>query len=433
MKKAQPNFLKKALYGLQSLFRFASPFAMRAYVGSGGGWRMANGQHIDEQTATTITAVWACVRIIAQNIATIPIFVYKRSADGTDKKKYPQHALHKLIHDKPNRLMTAAIWKFVAVAHLCLWGNHFSLIDWLLDDPVSMWPLDPSRMRIVLLPSGDVQYEYATAQGTKIYNSDDILHLRIFSLDGIVGLSPIQQCKRAVGLSIAAEEFGTSLYNAQGRPSGTLSMEGELDAEGQKRLRESWEQLHSGQMGRVAILEGGMEYAPITMNMNDVQYIQNRKFQVQDIARIFGVPPHLIQEIDQPTYASVEAQKDEFLTFTLRPIGVMIEQDLNLTFLGGSDARYVAAFNFDAFLRSDVKTRYESYAIGINWGILSPNDCREKEDMNRVEGGDDYLRPLNMATSSGERAPAPSLTPPTPGAEPTPPRPKPKPNGSAVQ
>lgn len=430
MNKKRPKLLQKVLIGLQNLFRFSSPYPLRSYPASG--FRMPTGQYVDENTATSITAVFACVRIIAQNLATIPIFIYKwADAKREDKNRYPQHALYKLIHDKPNAVMTATTWKFAAIAHMLLWGNHYSAIDWLGDDPVAIWPLDPARMRAVLSPDGVLSYELATAEGMRIYKADDILHLKMFSFDGITGLSPIQQCRRTVGLSIAAEEFGASLYNAQGRPSGTLSVEGELDEEAQERLRKSWEKIHSGTIGRIAILEEGASYAPITMNMQDVQYIQNRKFQVQDICRIFGVPPHLVQEIDQPTYASVEAQKDEFLTFTLRPLGVMIEQEINLTFFGGSDTKYLAAFNFDAFLRSDVKTRFESYAIGINWGIYSPNDCRRMEDMNAVEGGDTYLRPLNMTPSDSE--PTPELTPPTPGVQPTPPKPKPKPNGAAVQ
>lgn len=424
MKK--PKFLK----GLHLLFRGTSPWPQRG-TGGGGGWRMASGQRMDEEMAITVTAVWACVRIISQNLATIPMFVYKRSADGKSKEKYTNHALYRLIHDQPNPIMTAAIWKFVAVAHMLLWGNHYSKIDWLEDDPVALWPLEPSRVRVVLDPDGTHHYEYATAQGTEVYRAEDVLHLRHFSLDGITGLSAIQMNKRAVGLAMASEDYGAGIYRSQGRPSGTLSLEGEVNEEQQERLRKSWEEIHSGETGRVAILEEGMKYAAITMNMDDLQWIENRKFNVQDIARIFGVPPHLIQEIEQPTYASVEAQKDEFLTFTLRPIGVFIEQDLNMKFLGGQEQRYFCSFNFDAFLRSDVKTRYESYAIGINWGFLSPNDAREKEDMNKIDGGDIYLRPMNMTDLTAPLTPQVR----TPGVTPTQPtnEPKPKPNGSAVQ
>lgn len=435
----QPSRIQKALgyFGLGFLFRGISPYDQRAYIGGQGGFSIA-GKFVDELTALQVSAVFACVRLISQNVATLPIFVYKRETNLDDKKKYPDHPLYPLIHDRPNKIMTAAIWKQTMVAHLLLWGNHFSLIDYLGSDPVAAWPLQPDRMRVLMSYGGNLKYEYQTADGTKEYAAEQIFHPKIFSADGVTGISAIQNCKQTIGLSMSAEEYGAGLFRNGGRPSGVLKLkEGELTEEAGQRLRESWERIHSGtgSMGRVAILEEGMDYAAITLNMQDTQFLQNRKFQVQDICRIFGVPPHLVQEIDQPTYASVEAQKDEFLTFTLRPIMVLIEQELNLRFLGGQDARYTAAFNFQGFLRSDIKTRYEAYAIGRNWGWLTVNDICRLEDMNTIgPEGDKRLQPLNMTPSSGERPPTPDLTPTTPGATPTQQPAKPiKPNGSAVQ
>lgn len=410
---------QKALMGLGLgfLFRGTSPFPIRSYIGDSG--YSISGRYVDEKTALTISAVLACVRIITTNEATIPCFVYKKTADG--KQRAENHFLYSLIHDKPNRNMTSATFFQVLYLHLLLWGNHFSLIDRLAGEAIALWPLEPSRVRIVLDPDGRVAYEYSTATGIETYAQDDILHVKHMSMDGVVGLSPIQLCRQSMGLSLAAEEFGAGIFKNGGRPSGVLKVKGELSEDAGKRLRESWEHIHSGaaNQGRVAILEDEADYQAITMNLNDVQFLATRKFQVQDIARIFGVPPHLIQEQDQPTYASVESQKDEFLTFTLRPLMVFVEQELNKRFLGGSDGKYFASFNFEAFLRADIKTRFETYAVGINWGIYSPNDCREKEGMDRRENGDTYLQPLNMAPSSGAHAPTPDLTPQTPGVTPT--------------
>jgi HK97 family phage portal protein len=443
--KSSPTLLQKALttLGLGFLFRGVSTYDQRSYMGGMGGQLASGG--ITELNALQISAVYACVRIISQNIGTLPLWLYKRSTDGKDKVKYPQHPLSPLIHSQPNREMSAATYWPMAIAHMLLWGNHYSLIDKLAGDPVAFWPLEPDRVRKVMRPDGTIYYEYQTASGIKEYSTEDVFHPKLFSLDGITGQSAIQMCRRTLQLSRAAEDYGSGFFKNGGRPSGVLKMKHELSEDGAKRLRASWEALHQGatNMGRVAILEQEMDYQAVSISPDDAQFLETRKFQVQDVCRIFGVPPHLVQEIDQPTYASVEAQKDEFLTFTLRPIMVAIEQELNLQFLGGQDSRYTAGFNFQGFLRSDVKTRYESYAIGRNWGWLSQNDIRALEDMNPIPDGDVYLQPLNMTPASGARAPVPDITlqpgqvgepAPTPGVSPSPPKPKPvKPNGAAVQ
>ena len=226
-----------------------------------------------------------------------------------------------------------------------------------------------------------------------------VLHLRGLGSNGIIGYSPIQLHRQAIGLTQAAEQFGATLFKNNARPAAVLEHPGELGADAQTRLRKSWEELHTGleNQHRIAILEEGMKLHEVGIPPDDAQFLQTRKFQTLEIARIYRMQPHLIQDLEHATFSNIEHQGIEFVVHTLRPWLVRWEQRILLQlFLERERDEFFAEFNVDALLRGDIASRYTAYATGRQWGWLSRNDVREKENMNPIAGGDDYLSPLNM-------------------------------------
>jgi HK97 family phage portal protein len=363
--------------------------------------------------ALASAAVWACCRLISTSLGSLPLDLYEVTPAG--KQKATKHPLYRLLTLSPNPMMPMQQWIQPTLLGLLLFGNAYTWVDRINDEVVGIWPLNPARVSMVLNLDGTFSYYYSDLRGKfNVFTDAEIIHHRMFTLDGMFGLPVLIYHQLTIGLAAASTAYATSLYMNGGRPGGVLEYPNKLTPEAVHRIRQSWHDVHGGpdKAGEIGILEEGMKYTPISIPPEQLQYIQEQKFSVEQIARIFGVPPHLIGAMDKPTYASVEQQSIEFVRYTLLPYVRCLEQGVDKAML---DPDFQWRFNLNAFERGDVKTRYDSYAIGRQWGWLSANDVLTAEDQNTFEGGDAHLTPLNMtAVAPGEKPP------PVPAPQPIP-------------
>jgi HK97 family phage portal protein len=368
------------------------------------------------------SAVWACCSLISKAIATLPVGVYRKTPTGTVLAT--DHPMFSMLTKQPNPQMTVEQWLQPTLIHLLLWGNAFTYLDRIEGEIIGLWPLLPSRMRIVFQQTNQISYTYFDLRGMAHYYEPgrDMIPFRLFTLDGFIGLSVLQFHQMQIGFNEATMEYSLNLYLNGGRPTGVLEYPNTLVKTQVDKIRASWNEIHGGpgNAGRVAILENGAKYSPISIPPETMQYIDTQKFSVEQIARIFGVAPHLIAAAQQPTYASVEQQSIEFLRYTISPYVRALESSLTTALL---EDPYVFRFDLNGFERSDIRSRYLAYATGRQWGWLSSNDVRRMENLPEIgPDGDVYLTPLNMIPAADAGA---ALHEPTTAAPaPTPTQPK---------
>jgi HK97 family phage portal protein len=385
-----------------------------------------SGVTVSEQAALGHPAVYAAVRVLSESLAQLPTKVYRYRADG-GKDEDRQHALWVLLHDSPNPEMTAFEFKACLMGHLALWGNAYAEVERDgLGRVVNLWPLRPDRMTVTRDDAGRRVWVYTLPTGAPAkftwknpsYQAPPILHLRGLSADGHLGYSPLQLLRESIGLSLAAEQYGARIFGSAGSVRGALKTEQRLTDDVAKRIKESWEASHKGLTNahRVAVLEQGVSWQQIGVSPEDAQMLQTRKFQVNEIARAFRVPPHMIGDLERATFSNIEHQSIDFVTHTLMPWVVAWEQAIARDLLSIRSFRtHTVKFVVNGLLRGDVKSRFEAYAIGIQHGWYSPDDVRGFEDLNPLPDGvgDTYLRPLNMVPAGQAPASAPTTTRPT--------------------
>lgn len=370
-----------------------------AWVSPSLGGPSATGETVNGQTAITVPAVWECVRILAEDVASLPLHIYERTDNG--KVKAPKHPLYQLLHTRPNPEISSMVFRETMQAHLALFGNAYAEVEVnAAGRPVALWPITPDRVTPRRVRAGEIVYD-VEVDGREIALSN-VLHIPGLSFDGMLGYSPITVAREAVGLALATQKFGARLFGNGARPGGVLEHPGRISTEAAKNLKRSWEDAHGGLSNahRVAILEEGLKWSAISVPPEDAQFLETRQFQVRDIARIFRIPPHMLGDMEGgASYSSIEQQALAYLKHTLRPWLVRWEQAINWTlFTEGERGRYFAEHSVDGLLRGDISSRYSAYNIGRNGGWLSVNDIRELENMNPLEekAGGTYLVPLNM-------------------------------------
>lgn len=360
----------------------------------------STGITVTPDRAMQSTAVFACVRVIAESIASLPLILYERLPSG--KRRAVNHPLYPILHDLPNPEMTRVeLWEAL-VAAVALRGNGYAYIDWGRDGHVrELWPILPTMMN-AWRDNGQPRYMATLPNGeNRRIDPVNIMHLRGLG-DGWMGLSPIGLAKQAVGLSLAAEEFGATFYGNNARPGGVLMHPGVLGDEAHKHLKNSWESAHGGlaKSHKTAILEEGMRYEQIGINPDEAQFLETRKFQVVEIARMFRVPPHMIADLERATFGNIEQQSLEFVMYSLRPWLVRLEQAGSRDLLLPSERKqFYMEHLVDGLLRGAIQDRYNAYGRGLNDGWLTPNEVRERENMNPFEGGDVFRVPMNMMPS----------------------------------
>lgn len=365
------------------------------YFGTSG-----SGKAVNARTAIQVSTVYACVRVIAETIASLPLHVYEETPTGSIKAL--EHPLYRILHDEPNSEMTSFVWREAMLTHLLLYGNSFSqVIRNGRGHVLGLYPLLPDRMEVDRDGAGNLTYTYTTTEGsTHRLRPEEVLHIPGLGFDGVMGYSPIALEKNAIGLGIAAEEYGSKFFAHGATPSGVLTHPNTV--KDPARLRESWNKAYGGSAnsGKVAILEEGMSYTRISLPNSEAQFLETRKFQVAEICRIYRVPPHLVADLEHATFSNIENQNISFAVHTIRPWLVRIEQALNRQLFPEKEkGSYYAQFNMDGLMRGDYKSRMEGYAIARQNGWMSTNDIRALENMNPVpaeEGGDAYLVNGNM-------------------------------------
>lgn len=358
------------------------------------------GRRVSPQLAMQLTAVFSCVRVLAESVGMLPCSLYEQLDRGN--RRAVRERLNKLLSTKPNNYMTPQEFWELLIACLCLRGNFYAYKVKALGEVVEMLPLEPSSVTPKLNSKWEPEYQVTFPDGKRdTLTQDDIWHVRIFTLDGLTGLSPIAYAKQAVGLGLATEEHGSRLFGNGAVTSGVLQTDQYLKDDAYERLKTDFENRHQGLANahKPMILEMGLKWQQISMTSEDAQFLETRKFQLEEICRIFRVPLHMIQNTDRATFNNIENLGIGFINYSLVPYLTRIEQRINVGLVKSSkQGVFYAKFNTGALLRGDMKSRFDAYATGINWGIYSPNECRELEELNPRDGGDIWLTPMNMTT-----------------------------------
>ena len=366
------------------------------------------GKRVNERSAMQMTAVYSCVRILAEAVAGLPLHLYRYKEDG-GKEKAIDHPLYLLLHDEPNPEMSSFVFRETLMTHLLLWGNAYAqIIRNGKGEVIALYPLMPDRMTVNRDSNGQLYYEYTvstddapTVKGSLVrLQPSDVLHIPGLGFDGLVGYSPIAMAKNAIGMAIACEEYGAKFFANGAAPGGVLEHPGTI--KDPQRVRESWQSTFggSGNSNKIAVLEEGMKYTPIGISPEQAQFLETRKFQINEIARIFRVPPHRVGDLEKSSFSNIEQQSLEFVKYTLEPWLVRWEQSIQRTLFSPEEKkRCFAKFNVEGLLRGDYASRMSGYATARQNGWMSANDIRELENMDRIpaeDGGDLYLINGNM-------------------------------------
>ena len=364
--------------------------------------RANSGKRVTDRTALQHIAVYACVRVLSEAIAQLPLHVYKYNDKG--KERVLQHPLYFLLHDQPNPEMTSFVFRETLMSHLLIYGNAYAqIIRNGRGDVIGLYPLMPDKMKVDRDEKNRLIYIYSRydeanpnlkEQGDIILYADEVLHIPGLGFDGLVGYSPIALAKNAIGISIACEDYGASFFGNNANPSGVLEHPGVI--KNPDKLRDAWHRAYGGRNAhKVAVLEEGVKFTPISIPNNEALFLEDRKFQIEEIARMYRVPLHMISDLDHATFSNVEHLSLDFVKYSLDPWIVRWEQSLQKAMLSDSEkGRYFIKFNVDGLLRGDYASRMQGYSIGIQNGFLCPNDVRELEDMNLIpeeKGGFTYM------------------------------------------
>ena len=367
-----------------------------------------SGKNVNERSAMQMTAVYACVRILSEAVAGLPLHLYRYNEDG-GKEKAMDHPLYGLLHDEPNPEMTSFVFRETLMTHLLLWGNAYAqIIRNGKGEILALYPLMPNKMQVDRNDKGQLFYTYSRSRdeanskdnSTVVLKPDDVLHIPGLGFDGLVGYSPIAMAKNAIGMAIACEEFGAKFFANGASPSGVLEHPGIL--KDPERVRTSWNAAYGGSSNahKVAVLEEGMKYTPISISPNEAQFLETRKFQINEIARIFRVPPHMVGDLEKSSFSNIEQQSLEFVKYTLDPWVIRWEQSLSRALFSKEEKKNLFfKFNVEGLLRGDYQSRMTGYATARQNGWMSANDIRELENLDRIpaeDGGDLYLVNGNM-------------------------------------
>lgn len=362
-----------------------------------------SGEKVDEQSAMQISTVYACVRLLAETVAALPLHLYRYTDGGKGKESAFDHPLYRILYRQPNDEMSSFIWRETMMTHLLLWGNAYSqIIRDGRNNVLGLYPLLPENVEVDRDEQGQLYYIYHAytdevpgEQNQDIYfRKDEILHIPGLGFNGLVGFSPIAMMKNSLGTTLAVEKYGASFFKNGAQPSGVLEHPGVL--KDPQKIRDNWIAVYGGANNahRVAVLEEGMAYKAISLPPEDSQFLSTRQFGVEEICRIFRVPPHMVQSLEHATFSNIEHQSIDFVVHTLTPWLVRFEQAIikDLLLEEEQDVLF-PKFNVDGLLRGDYQSRMNGYATGISNGFLSPNDIHRLENMDLIpaeEGGDDY-------------------------------------------
>lgn len=365
----------------------------------GAGYESNAGQRVTTTSAMQQLVVFNCVRVLAESMGMLPCRLLKQT--GRVRLPATSHRLYPLITMAPNSYMTAQEFWEMLVACLCLRGNFYAYKVKALGNVVELLPLNPDIVTPKLKDDWTVEYKVNFKSGVQTLTQDEIWHVRLFTLDGLNGLNPIAYARQALGLGQAMDAHAAKLFTNGAVTSGVLRTDQALSEEAYSRLKTEFQGEHMGVANayKPMILEMGLDWKPISLDAKDTQFIESKKLTEAQICGLYRVPPHLVASMEKMTLNNIEHMGMSFVNYSLVPLMTRIEHRIQVGLLNEKDRlTHYAKFNAGALMRGDLKGRYDSYGKGIQWGILSPNDCRELEDENPREGGDIYLTPMNMTT-----------------------------------
>lgn len=375
--------------------------------------------------AMRLTAVYACVRVLAESVSMLPFVLYTEAKNGA-KKPQKNHWLYRLFAVQPNSFQNPMEFRETMQGALALRGNAFArIVSNGAGEVTQLVPIHPDRVTIEML--GDTNWRYIVRNGDgsqSTINRGSMFHLRGLSVDGVVGLNPIAASRSAIATGLAAQAYGQRYFENDATPGGWIEYPGQFKDDEQRRtFRERWQAMQAGRnRHKTAVLEFGMKYHPIEITNADAQYLETRKFSVGEIARIFRIPPHMIGDLDRATFSNIEQQSIEFVTYCLTPWLVRWEEAIRWTFLAPEDGLNVE-FPTARLLRGDASARSMYYQQGIQSGWMTRNEARLFESMDPLPGLDKPLKPLNMAEEGDDPPPNPNAVdlPPDPDADDEPP------------
>jgi HK97 family phage portal protein len=376
------------------------------------GWVLTNplstaGIRVDAKTAMAVAACYACVRVLAETVAYLPLQMFEWKTNG-DRDIARNHPLYDILHWQPNSSQTSFEWREMMMGHLVLRQNAYSrIVPGPRGAVDQLIPLHPDRMVPEQRDNYRMVYHYTHKDGRKeTFVQEEILHLRGLSDDGISGMSTLNLAKDVLGTAYATEQYGASMFRNGAQLGGIIRKKGGgvLTPEAKQNITEGFRKFHgSGNAFKTMVLEEDMEWTQIGMRARDAEFLASRQFSVNEVCRIFRVPPHLVQDLERATFSNIEHQSISFVVYTLGPWLARWEQAIRRDLILAKN-RFFAEFNVDGLLRGDIVSRYTAYGTGIEKGFLTRQEARRRENMNAIDGLDTPLRPLNM----GNGATAPS-------------------------
>ena len=399
---------------IQRIKRAFSLQAWERYLDAGFiGMPADSGVPVSNQSALGYGAMFACVHIPAKDLATVPLQVFRRKR-GDEREPARDHPLYELLHDRPNPYMTAVNLRETIHGHVRGWGNgYIRIVRSRSTEPVALWPLMPSRMR-VFVESREPVYEYTHEDGsTERIPWADVLHIPGFGFDGLKGYNPIELHRDIVGLGVAANKHAAKFFANGARPSMMIQSPRKRDEEAEKNILHSFREAYAGVENhyKVGLLWEEMQIKEIGFPPQVSQLLESREWQVIEICRMFdGFPPHKVADLKNAHYNNVEEGEIGYVVGHLRPDGVRWEQAIAQKLLTPKERKdFYAEHNFDGLLRGNIQARYAAYATAVQWGWMNRNEIRRRENLNPYQGGDEYLVPLNMVPASqlGQEPPAP--------------------------
>ena len=351
----------------------------------------------DSDKALTLTSVWNAIRLLSESVSSLPITVYRKENNG-DKVEDVNNRIYNLIKFKPNNFQNKiTFFEYVMYSVLTDGNSYVQIVRDNSANPVQLIPLNPDYVNI-FIKDNELFYQM---DGGSVLDSADVLHIKLITDDGIEGLSPIDQCAKAINWSLSMEEFGSTFFKNGAKPSSVLSTDRALSETAIERLKNSFNSSYAKlkSSNSTIILEEGLSFKPISISPEQAQFLASRQFGIEEIARIFNIPPHMLKDLSKSSFNNIEMQSQEYVTYTLMPYLTRIEQEMNLKLFRTNElGKTFVEFNVNGLLRGDVKTRNEAYKTAIQNGYMSINEVRQKENLNSIEGGDQHFIQMNMTT-----------------------------------
>jgi HK97 family phage portal protein len=351
----------------------------------------------DSDKALTLTSVWNAIRLLSESVSSLPISVYRKENNG-DKVEDVNNRIYNLIKFKPNNFQNKiTFFEYVMYSVLTDGNAYVQIVRDNSANPVQLIPLNPDYVNI-FIKENELFYQM---DGGSVLDSADVLHIKLITDDGIEGLSPIDQCAKAINWSLSMEEFGSTFFKNGAKPSSVLSTDRALSETAIERLKNSFNSSYAKlkSSNSTIILEEGLTFKPISISPEQAQFLASRQFGIEEIARIFNIPPHMLKDLSKSSFNNIEMQSQEYVTYTLMPYLTRIEQEMNLKLFRTNElGKTFVEFNVNGLLRGDVKTRNEAYKTAIQNGYMSINEVRQKENLNSIEGGDQHFIQMNMTT-----------------------------------